>query len=114
MGACGMGMDLVQDPTQRLSVLAASFFDSRALRIAAEARIADILDGVDPREGIFIDVIAARVGCSAPQLSKPLNFVSVSASQTECVQRLCSDAYVLYIYSMRSKWTTMPITLRAV
>lgn len=58
VGACGMGMDLVQDPIQRLTVMSGSFFDSRALRIAVEARIADVLDSADPKEGMFLGDIA--------------------------------------------------------
>ena len=69
VGACGMGMELVQDPVPRLTVLATSYFDSRALRIAAEGRIADALDGIDSREGMPVSDIAARVGIPTQQLS---------------------------------------------
>lgn len=43
IGACGMGMDLVHDPFVRMTEVAASFYNSQALRIAAEIRIADAL-----------------------------------------------------------------------
>ena len=110
-----MGMDLVQDPIQRLTVLAASFFDSRALRIAAEGRIADVLDGVDPKEGLPIDDIAARVGISTQQLSELVKCECGSISaQTEFIQPLFSDAYVPPMFSPKSEWIIMPITQRAV
>ena len=81
VGACGMGMDLVQDPIQRLTVLAASFFDSRALRIAAEGRIADALEGIEAREGMPADDIAAQVGIPTQQLSGLITYECGSQSR---------------------------------
>jgi len=65
-----MGVDLVHDPVTRLTEVAASFFNSRALRIAAEARIADMLSDADPAEGISIEKISQKVGIRTQNLSE--------------------------------------------
>ncbi|PCH43626.1 S-adenosyl-L-methionine-dependent methyltransferase [Wolfiporia cocos MD-104 SS10] len=72
IGACGMGVDLVHDPQTRLTEVAASYMNSQALRVAAETRIADILDGVDPSEGLSIQKISQRVGIQDKDLTRVL------------------------------------------
>ncbi|KZT10989.1 uncharacterized protein LAESUDRAFT_809834 [Laetiporus sulphureus 93-53] len=61
IGACGMGIDLVHDPIVRMTEVINSYFVSQALRIAAESRIADVLDGADPEVGISIQDISRQV-----------------------------------------------------
>lgn len=109
VGACRMGMDLVQDSIQRLTVLAASF-----LTLVPFA-FADLWDGVDPKEGLPIDDIVARVGISTQQLSELVKCECGSISaQTGFIQLLFSDAYVPPMFSTKSEWIIMPITQRAV
>ncbi|KZT03249.1 S-adenosyl-L-methionine-dependent methyltransferase [Laetiporus sulphureus 93-53] len=72
IGAYGMGIDLVHDPVVRMTEVINSYFNSRALRIAAESRIADVLDGADPEEGISIQDISRQVGIDAQSLGRVL------------------------------------------
>ncbi|KZT74274.1 S-adenosyl-L-methionine-dependent methyltransferase [Daedalea quercina L-15889] len=71
-GACGMFLDITQEPTTRLTEVANSFFLSRALHIAAKAKIADVLSNVDENEGLLVDIIAMKVGINAQKLTRVL------------------------------------------
>ncbi|KAH9938266.1 S-adenosyl-L-methionine-dependent methyltransferase [Fomitopsis serialis] len=71
-GACGMFMDITQQPTTRLTEVANSFFLSRALHIAAEAKIADVLADIDENEGLLVDAIAEQEGVDAQKLTRVL------------------------------------------
>lgn len=57
-----MGMDLVHDPFVRMTEVAASFYNSQALRIAAEIRIADALKDANPQKGVSVQEISRQVG----------------------------------------------------
>jgi len=72
IGACGMCVDLVQEPENRLSDVGFSYFLSRALHIAVQARVADVLDGADPNEGLSSEVIGEKVGINALKLTRVL------------------------------------------
>ncbi|PCH40195.1 S-adenosyl-L-methionine-dependent methyltransferase [Wolfiporia cocos MD-104 SS10] len=62
LGACGMCIDIVQDPLIRLTEVVFSHLTAAALRVAAEARIADILAKADPNEGLSIKEITRQCG----------------------------------------------------
>ncbi|KAI0931113.1 hypothetical protein AcW2_010267 [Taiwanofungus camphoratus] len=70
IGACGMCTDLVSEPQSRLMEIASKFYVSRALHVAAEARIADILADADPNEGMSIQQISQQVGIQERKLSE--------------------------------------------
>lgn len=65
MGVCG---ELVQEPRARLIELSLQYYESRALHIAAEARVADILQEGDHKEGVSIDELSRRTGVKAHKL----------------------------------------------
>lgn len=75
LGACGMCMDLVQEPQSRLMELANQFYSSRALHIAAEARIAEVLANADPNKGMSIEEINGRVGVEQAKLGKHNRYI---------------------------------------
>jgi len=71
-GACGMCMDLIQEPGSRLTDIACSFFISRALHIAVQARVADVLADADPAQGISCEDISQKTGINAQKLTRVL------------------------------------------
>lgn len=70
LGACGMCMDLVQEPQSRLMEMGTQYYISRALHIAAEARIADILADADPQTGVPVQKISEQVGIEEQKVGK--------------------------------------------
>ncbi|CCM06273.1 uncharacterized protein FIBRA_08523 [Fibroporia radiculosa] len=72
LGACGMCADLVQDPLERLSEISFSYLPARALHIAAEARVFDILAETDPSSGMDIQDISHCTGINAGKLIRIL------------------------------------------
>ncbi|KAI0930163.1 hypothetical protein AcV5_006947 [Taiwanofungus camphoratus] len=72
LGACGMCMDLVQEPQSRLMEMGTQYFISRALHIAAEGRIADVLADADPEVGVPIQDISKKVGVEEQKLARVL------------------------------------------
>lgn len=70
LGACGMCMDLVQEPQSRLMEIGTQYFISRALHIAAEGRIADVLAHADPEVGVPIQDISKKVGVEEQKLGE--------------------------------------------
>ncbi|EED84669.1 predicted protein [Postia placenta Mad-698-R] len=71
-GACGMCVDLVEEPESRLSAVGFSFFLSRALHVAIRARVADVLARGDQQGGVFVGVISKEVGIDEQKLSRIL------------------------------------------
>ncbi|KZT12560.1 S-adenosyl-L-methionine-dependent methyltransferase [Laetiporus sulphureus 93-53] len=69
-GAYGMVTDLVQEPASRLSEITCSFFTARALHIAVEARVADVIAEANPAEGMSAVAIGKRVGIDAQKLTR--------------------------------------------
>ena len=74
LAAVGMVTELVSDPSSRLLEVSSQYFEARALRIAAERRIPDLLakgqgqgqlvDGESERgdeNGVSIDLLADRI-----------------------------------------------------
>ncbi|KAI0958974.1 hypothetical protein AcV7_004641 [Taiwanofungus camphoratus] len=72
LGACGMCMDLVQEPQSRLMELANQFHSSRALHVAAERRLADVLSDADPQVGMSIQEISRKVNIDQGKLARVL------------------------------------------
>jgi hypothetical protein len=72
IAACGVFSELVHDQRLRLWEVSTSFFESRALHIAAEHRVADILARLDPtgKEGVSIDTLSAETGINALKLGE--------------------------------------------
>ncbi|EMD32674.1 hypothetical protein CERSUDRAFT_118699 [Gelatoporia subvermispora B] len=71
VGACGMCLDLVQDPRCRLMEVGVYYYVSRAMRIVCEAHIADILANAGP-EGISVEVISRKIGIDGQKLTRIL------------------------------------------
>ncbi|XXH01906.1 hypothetical protein Hte_008268 [Hypoxylon texense] len=69
--AAGSIEELVGDPAMRLISLSSQFFESRALHIAAEHHVADILHGHDDA-GVHAGVIAKKIGIDEQKLSRVL------------------------------------------
>ncbi|EED80501.1 predicted protein [Postia placenta Mad-698-R] len=72
VGTCGMCIDIVQEPQSRLMEMAMDQYVARALHIAAEARIADVLAAIDPKEGMPITDIAKTVHVEERKLARVL------------------------------------------
>ncbi|KAI5814555.1 S-adenosyl-L-methionine-dependent methyltransferase [Pyronema omphalodes] len=71
LSAAGMLTEVVGEPNNRLLEVSSQYFESRALHIAAEHRIPDILAGHD-EEGVAIGDIAAKIGIESLKLSRVL------------------------------------------
>jgi hypothetical protein len=72
LGAAGMLTEVVGEPNNRLLEVSSQYFESRALHIAAEHRIPDILAGHD-EEGVSVGDIGAKIGIESLKLCKFLN-----------------------------------------
>lgn len=71
LAAAGTLTELVSKPENRLLEVSSQYFEARALHIAADARIPDIIaDGGGG--GVAIDVLAAKVGIEPRKLCKLL------------------------------------------
>jgi hypothetical protein len=66
LSAAGMLTELASDPSNRLLEVSTQYFEARALHIAAENRIPDLLAGSD--EGVAVEELAKSVGCDAAKL----------------------------------------------
>ncbi|PCH41144.1 S-adenosyl-L-methionine-dependent methyltransferase [Wolfiporia cocos MD-104 SS10] len=75
-GACGMFLDLVQEPGSRLTEIACVYFLSRALHVAAQARVAEILADADPTEGMSAALISEKTGINDQKLTRVLRTLS--------------------------------------
>lgn len=69
LAAAGSIEELVSDPAIRLLSLSSQYFESRALHIAAEHRIADVLHGHED-VGVNVDDIARKIGIEGQKLCK--------------------------------------------
>lgn len=67
ISACGSFTELMHNPQLRLIEVSAEFLESRALHIAAEHRIADVLAGAGSN-GVPIDTVASKIGINALKL----------------------------------------------
>ena len=67
LSAAGMLTELASTPSNRLLEVSTQYFEARALHIAAEKRIPDMLAGHE-REGVAVEELAGRVGCDAAKL----------------------------------------------
>ena len=72
VGACGVFTDLVHDPRVRIWEISTSFFESRALHVVVEHRVADALHRLDPQrvEGVHIDTLSKDIGINGLKLGK--------------------------------------------
>ncbi|XP_014558343.1 hypothetical protein COCVIDRAFT_94784 [Bipolaris victoriae FI3] len=69
LAAVGMITELVSTPSMRLLEVSMQYFEARALHIAAEKRIPDMLAGCD-ENGIAVKELAEQAGCDALKLSR--------------------------------------------
>ncbi|OSX68054.1 hypothetical protein POSPLADRAFT_1043216 [Postia placenta MAD-698-R-SB12] len=76
IGACGMCIDLVQDPLLRLGEVVSSYFAAKCLNIAVQARVADIVAEADPQRGISVEDIGRRTGINGRKLAQLLRCLS--------------------------------------
>lgn len=68
MASCGAFSELLLDPAHLIFELSLGYFQSRALLIAAEHYIADILSTVPQEEGMAINALGARIGLDSSKL----------------------------------------------
>lgn len=66
LSAAGMLTELASDPSSRLFEVSTQYFEARALHIAAENRIPDLLAASD--EGVTVEELAKTIGCDAAKL----------------------------------------------
>ncbi|KAL7621041.1 hypothetical protein AAE478_008353 [Parahypoxylon ruwenzoriense] len=71
LAAAGSVEELVSDPSTRLLSLSTQYFESRALHIAAEHRVPDILHNHSD-QGVHVSVIAKKIGIEEQKLSRVL------------------------------------------
>ncbi|TCD63172.1 hypothetical protein EIP91_005869 [Steccherinum ochraceum] len=71
-GAMGVCAELVLDPRARLMEMAAVYYEARALHIAAEARVADVLDSGDHEKGMSADDLGRRIGIKEHKIARVL------------------------------------------
>jgi hypothetical protein len=67
LSAAGMLTELGSTPSNRLLEVSTQYFEARALHIAAEKRIPDMLAGFDD-SGVAVEKLAEQVGCDAAKL----------------------------------------------
>ena len=73
LSACGAFAELVHDPQLHLLEMSVEYFEARALHIAAEHRIADILAQTNrDKGGIYIGDLSEKVGIDARKLGERL------------------------------------------
>lgn len=72
IGACGAFSELVNNPHHRLLEVSAGYFESRALHIAVEHRIAEVLATVDQSQGMHVKDLAAKIGINVQKLGTEL------------------------------------------
>lgn len=70
LAASGTLTELVSKPENRLLEVSSQYFEARALHIAADARIPDLL--AESAGGVSIDVLSAKVGIESRKLCKSL------------------------------------------
>ncbi|CCM06436.1 uncharacterized protein FIBRA_08697 [Fibroporia radiculosa] len=70
VGACGMCVALVQDPLERLSEVTTAYMPARALHVAADVGLFDMLAQADAQEGMSVQEIGQRTGINAAKLRK--------------------------------------------
>lgn len=68
LAAAGVLTELVSEPSNRLLEVSSSYFESRALHIAAEKRVPDLLAGKEG--GVEIGVLAEKTGIEGRKLCK--------------------------------------------
>ncbi|KAM0629128.1 hypothetical protein ACHAPW_006972 [Verticillium nonalfalfae] len=69
--ATGSLTELISQPENRLLEVSSQYFEARALHIAADARIPDLLAKTAPR-GVPIDLLSAKAGIESRKLSRLL------------------------------------------
>ena len=110
-GTIGVLLELVPDPSARLMEITHEFYEARALQIAAEARIADILAEGDPKVGIPIDALSQKTGVKDHKLGEFASIISILRRLSSCdVQRAFCACCALSIYFPRSPRTISPTT----
>lgn len=67
LSAAGMLTELGSTPSNRLLEVSTQYFEARALHIAAEKRIPNMLAGFD-ESGVSVEKLAQQVGCNAAKL----------------------------------------------
>lgn len=73
VATCGAFSELLQNPENFICEVAMGFFQSRALHIAAEHRVADVLAAVG-QEGMLVEDLGAKIGLDPRKLGM-LSFV---------------------------------------
>lgn len=68
LGAAGMLVDTVQDPQARLMEIGTQFYESRALHVAVDANIPDLLAKADPQQGVPLADLAQITGINPRKL----------------------------------------------
>ncbi|KAM0811989.1 putative O-methyltransferase domain-containing protein [Seiridium cardinale] len=74
--AAGTIEELVCDPSLRILAFSTQYYESRALHIAAEHRVADLLDAGDHEKGVHVTEIGKRVSIQSDKLSRILRLLT--------------------------------------
>ncbi|KAM0657531.1 hypothetical protein ACHAPH_006636 [Verticillium nonalfalfae] len=77
--ATGSLTELISQPENRLLEVSSQYFEARALHIAADARIPDLLAKTAPR-GVPIDLLSAKAGIESRKLLEPDVFANNAVS----------------------------------
>jgi hypothetical protein len=107
LGAAGMLTEVVGEPNNRLLEVSSQYYEARALHIAAEHRIPDLLDGHD-QKGVPVKEIAEKIGIESLKLC--MYFLTGFRSRgylLMCLQREFCVAWPRSIFSER--WSLIPL-----
>lgn len=99
LGACGMCMDLVQEPQSRLMELANQFHSSRALHVAAERRLADVLSDADPQVGMSIQEISRKVNIDQGKLGQGFRCLEYSITFKDITARVLRCLCTIHVFT---------------
>ena len=124
IGAAGMAIDLVQDPAVRCMETCGQYLESRALHIAVEKGIPDLLAQAAPGEGVSLEQLSKSTGIKAQKLgmfSVPCyaynhQHLSIQAESYDVsVQRIYSLKYsqvISLIHARVNAWWTTGLSAR--
>jgi hypothetical protein len=84
ISATGKITELVADPSSRLIEFSTQYFETRALHIAAELRIADHLSASS--NGLGVKALSEKVGIEEKKLCMPSSWFHILHSILSCIQ----------------------------
>ncbi|KZT65014.1 S-adenosyl-L-methionine-dependent methyltransferase [Daedalea quercina L-15889] len=76
IGACNMCIDIVDDPLNRIMDINFAYTAGRALYLAVQTNIPDILENKPATEGIAVSELSRRIGAREAELGRMLRLLS--------------------------------------